>query len=151
DIAVLEKKQGDAAHGKEIFGTVCATCHLAEGSGTDFGPSLNEIGDKLSRQAMYKAILYPDLGISFGYEGYSFEMKDGSSAYGMVSTETAEDVTVKYMSNTQVLSKADIVSRTALSNSLMPANLQAGMNEQDLVDLVEYLMGLKAAVVVSKN
>lgn len=151
DIAVLEKKRGDALHGKAIFETVCSTCHIAEGSGTDFGPALNEIGDKLSRQAMYKAILYPDLGISFGYEGYSFEMKDGSSAYGMVSTETAEDVTVKYMSNTQVLSKADIVSRTALSNSLMPANLQAGMNEQDLVDLVEYLMGLKAAVVVSKN
>lgn len=146
DIAVLEKKQGDAVHGKEIFQTVCATCHLAEGSGTDFGPSLTEIGNKLSRQAMYKAILYPDLGISFGYEGYSFKMKDGSSAYGMVSSETEDEVTVKYLSNAQVLGKADIVSRTPLSNSLMPANLQAGISEQDLVDLVEYLMKLKGAV-----
>lgn len=151
DIAVLEKKRGDAVHGKEIFDTVCATCHLGGGGGTDFGPSLNEIGDKLSRQAMYKAILYPDLGISFGYEGYSFKMKDGSSAYGMIYSETEDEVTVKYIANTQVLRKADIVSRVPLSNSLMPANLQAGLSEQDLVDLVEYLMGLKGKPVVSNR
>lgn len=143
DIAELERKQGNAPHGKEIFNTVCSTCHVAEGSGTDFGPSLNAIGDKLSRQAMYKAILYPDLGVSFGYEGYTFEMKDGSSAYGMIASETATDVTVRYITNTQILNKADIVSRTPLAHSLMPANLQAGITEQELVDLVEYLMSLK--------
>ena len=93
---------------------------------------------------MYKAILYPDLGIGFGYEGYTFKMIDGSTAFGMIASETENEVTVRYLNTTQVLQKSDIESRTPAANSLMPSNLQAGISEQDLVDLVEYLMSLKA-------
>jgi putative membrane-bound dehydrogenase-like protein len=144
DVAVLERRKGDAVHGREIFRAICSTCHVVNGEGTDFGPALSEIGDKLSRQAMYKAILYPDLGIGFGYEGYTFKMIDGSSAFGMIASETENEVTVKYLNTIQVLQKSDIESRTPAANSLMPSNLQAGISEQDLVDLVEYLMSLKA-------
>jgi putative heme-binding domain-containing protein len=111
--------------------------------GTDFGPALSEIGDKLSPQAIYRSILYPDQGISFGYEGYSFKLKDGSEAFGMIASETENEVEIKYINNKQIINKADIVSREQIDNSLMPSNLQAGMTEQDLVDLVEYLKTLK--------
>ncbi len=143
DVAVLEKKNGNAEHGKEIFRAQCSTCHMVNGEGTDFGPGLSEIGDKLSKQAMYRSILYPDQGVSFGYEGYSIKLKDGSEAFGMIASETESEVEVKYINNKQIVAKADIVSREQISNSLMPSNLQAAMTEQDLVDLVEYLMNLK--------
>ncbi|HEX5172464.1 MAG TPA: PVC-type heme-binding CxxCH protein [Cyclobacteriaceae bacterium] len=145
DVAVLESKNGSAEHGKEIFKAQCNTCHRVNGEGTDFGPGLSEIGDKLSKQAMYRAILYPDQGISFGYEGYSLKLKDGSEAFGMISSETESEVEVKYINNKQIVNKADIISREQISNSLMPANLQAGLSEQDLVDLVEYLISLKGS------
>jgi putative membrane-bound dehydrogenase-like protein len=143
DVAILERKEGDVAHGHEVFNAICSTCHMVNGQGTDFGPQLSEIGSKLSRQALYKAILYPDLGISFGYEGYSFEMKDGSKAFGMITSETGNQVTLKYIDNIQTFNKTDIISRTPVSNSMMPSNLQSNIGEQDLVDLVEYLMTLK--------
>jgi hypothetical protein len=41
------------------------------------------------------------------------------------------------------VNKADVVSKTKLENSLMPANLQSTMSEQDIVDLVQYLQTLK--------
>ena len=144
DVSVLESKIGNINHGKEIFATMCSTCHQVNGQGTDFGPGLSEIGDKLSKKAMYRSILYPDQGISFGYEGYSFKLKDGSEPFGMISSETESEIELKYISNKQVINKSDVVSREQISNSLMPSNLQAGMSEQDLVDLVEYLMSLKA-------
>ena len=143
DVAVLESKKGSADHGKDIFKAQCSTCHQVNGDGTDFGPGLSEIGDKLSKQAMYRSILFPDQGISFGYEGYSFKLKDGSEAFGMITSETENEVELKFMNNKHVISKGNIVSREQVSNSLMPSNLQAGMTEQDLVDLVEYLISLK--------
>jgi putative heme-binding domain-containing protein len=143
DVAVLEGKTGSIDHGKEIFKVQCSTCHLVNNDGTDFGPALSEIGDKLSPQAIYRSILYPDQGISFGYEGYSFKLKDGSEAFGMIASETENEVEIKYINNKQIINKADIVSREQIDNSLMPSNLQAGMTEQDLVDLVEYLKTLK--------
>ena len=113
------------------------------GEGVNFGPDLSEIGAKLSREAMYTSILYPDQGISFGYEGYMIKLRDGSSAFGRIVSETADKVEMQYMNNPQTVNKADIVSRTQLPNSLMPGNLQALLTEEELVDLVEYLAGLK--------
>jgi hypothetical protein len=47
------------------------------------------------------------------------------------------------MNNQQTVLKEKIQSRTKLESSLMPSNLQATMTEQELVDLVEYLITLK--------
>lgn len=143
DIGELVSKKGDAIKGKEVFKNICSTCHQVNGEGTNFGPALSEIGDKLSKSAMYKSILYPDLGISFGYEGYMLKMKDGSEAFGMITSESESEIEITYMTNKQTIKKSDVVSKTQLGNSLMPANLQAGMTEEELVDLAEYLSSLK--------
>ncbi len=143
-ISVLEEKTGDALKGKAIFKTLCSTCHQINSEGVNFGPALSEIGSKLPKEALYTAILFPDQGISFGFEGYRIKLKDGSSAIGRIASETDDKIVVQYMSAQQTLAKADIAMKTKLDNSLMPSNLQSSMSEQELVDLVEYLGSLKA-------
>ena len=143
-VSVLVEKEGDVAKGKVVFSALCANCHQINRTGVDFGPALSEIGSKLPKDALYTSILYPDQGISFGYEGYQFQLKDGSSAFGRIVSETADKVVVQYMNNQQTVVKADITSRVKLENSLMSSNLQSSMGEQELVDLVEYLSGLKS-------
>ncbi len=142
-ISVLAEKSGDAIKGKVVFSTLCATCHQVNGEGVNFGPALSEIGSKLPKDALYSSILYPDQGISFGYEGYRIQLKDGSSAFGRIVSETEDKVVMQYMNNQQTVVKAEIVSRLKLENSLMPSNLQSSMSEGDLIDLVEYLSALK--------
>jgi putative heme-binding domain-containing protein len=143
-VSALVSREGKAAQGKEVFKNICSTCHQVNKEGVNFGPDLSEIGDKLSKEALYAAVLFPDQGISFGYEGYRFKMKDGSSAFGKIVSETPEKVDLQYVNAQQTINKADIVSKIKLENSLMPSNLQSTMSEQDLVDLVEYLSTLKA-------
>ncbi len=143
DINELASKKGDAIKGKEVFKNICSTCHQVNGDGTNFGPGLSEIGDKLPKNAIYKSILYPDQGISFGYEGYSLKLKDGTEAFGMITSESESEIEIVYMTNKQTVKKIDVVSKTQLGSSLMPSNLQAGMTEEELVDLVEYLNELK--------
>jgi len=150
-IAVMTDKHGDAVKGQEVFKTLCAQCHKAKGEGVNFGPELSEIGDKLSKEALYTSILFPDQGISFGYEGYRIKLNDGSSAFGRIVSETEDKVDMQYMSNQQTVAKENIASRTKLETSLMPSNLQASMTEQELVDLVEFLSALKKDARVSKN
>jgi len=142
-IAVLSEKKGNAENGKSVFANTCSNCHQINNEGVNFGPNLSEIGNKLSKEAIYTSILFPDQGISFGFEGYTFKMKDGSEAFGMIASETEEKVDIRYMTTQQTLDPKNIVSRTALSNSLMSANLQSLMTEQELIDLVEYLSTLR--------
>jgi len=146
-VADLVKRKGDPANGEKIFSSPtagCATCHQVKGQGIDFGPNLSEIGTKLAKEALYEAILSPNAGISFGFEAWNIELKSGDELYGIVVSDTPEQVAVKSVGG--IVTKvrpAEIARRSKGNLSIMPAGLQQNMSTQDLVDLVEYLVSLK--------
>jgi putative heme-binding domain-containing protein len=150
-VSSLAEKTGDVSKGKGIFKNVCSSCHQVNKEGLNFGPDLSEIGNKLSKEAIYTAILYPDQGISFGYEGYRIKLSDGSTAFGRIVSETGDKIEMQFMTQQQSIDKGDIVSRTQVQNSLMPSNLQSSMSQQELIDLVEYLKNLEGDQIVSVN
>jgi putative heme-binding domain-containing protein len=145
-VSVLVEAKGNANNGKEVFKNLCSNCHQIGNEGTNFGPDLSEIGDKLSKVAIYNSILFPDQGISFGYEGYRISLKDGSMAMGKIVSETEEKIDLQYMASQQTVDKGQVISRTKMESSLMPGNLHSSMSQQELVDLVEYLSGLKSTM-----
>lgn len=145
-ISTLSQLKGDIAQGKKVYTTFCASCHKAGNEGAAFGPALSQIGSKLPKEALYMAILHPDQGISFGYEGYSFKLKDGNTAVGIVASETETEVELVLPGGIKNrVAKNTIASREQMQNSMMPAGLQAAMSQKELVSLVEYLASLKAA------
>ncbi len=144
NIAALEKMEGDPNAGKTVFATYCASCHMADGTGTDFGPGLSDIGSKLSRSFLYSSIVYPSAGINFGYEGYNVKMKDGDVLMGYILGKTENDITLKMMgATTKEIPQKNIQDIEAMDKSLMPEGLDKVMKEQDLVNLVAYLETLK--------
>lgn len=148
-LAELVKRTGDPSRGREVFESqtaACSTCHVVNGKGTDVGPQLSEIGTKLGKDALYQSILDPSSGISFGFEAYNILLKNEDELFGIITSETADELTVK--TQTGVLSKvkkSEIANRQKLTTSLMPVGLQLTMTTQDLVDLVEFLASLKKA------
>jgi putative heme-binding domain-containing protein len=146
-IRELISRKGDARNGLRVFTNAvpgCANCHVVNGRGIELGPDLSEIGAKLGKDALYEAILEPSSGVSFGFEAYSFVLKTGDEVYGLIASETAEDVAVKNVGGVITrLKKTDIESRQRSRLSVMPAGLQVGMSTQELVDLVEYLASLR--------
>lgn len=145
-ISTLSQQTGDIAQGKKVYTTFCASCHKAGNEGAAFGPALSQIGSKLPKEALYMAILHPDQGISFGYEGYTFKLKDGSTAVGIVASETETEVELVLPGGIKNrLAKNAIATREQMQNSMMPAGLQAAMSQKELVSLVEFLASLKAA------
>ncbi|WP_128545823.1 PVC-type heme-binding CxxCH protein [Larkinella soli] len=143
-IPELLAQTGDAGRGLNVYKNNCAICHQVNGEGMDFGPKLSEIGSKLPKEAQYLAILYPDAGISFGYEGYEVKFKDGSTVSGIVASKTESDLQMKFPGGTTSNYKmSDVVSLKQMDSSMMPTGLHENMSTQELVDLVEYLASLK--------
>jgi putative heme-binding domain-containing protein len=148
-IRELVKRTGNSKHGEEIFKSPtvgCSNCHQVNGTGMNFGPNLSEIGAKLGKDALYESILDPSAGISFGYEGWSIELKNGDETVGLITSETADDLTLKTQNGIVTkYKKSDITKRQKMALSIMPTGLQLAMSTQDLVDLVEFLFSLKKA------
>lgn len=143
-VTELLAMNGDATRGLNVYKTNCSVCHQINGDGQDFGPKLSEIGSKLGKDGQYLAILYPDAGISFGYEGYEVKFKDGSTQTGIVSSKTETDLQMKFPGGmVQNFKMADVVKMKQIDSSMMPSGLQEAMATQELVDLVEYLSTLK--------
>lgn len=139
----LVQYTGNAANGKDVFGKYCVTCHIVNGEGSSFGPALSEIGRKLSREGLYRAIMFPSEGISYGYEGLILKLKDGTQVMGLLENETSDVVELRMMNGVKSrYNKAAIDSMTTSTQSPMP-NLLSIMSEGELVDLVEYLSALK--------
>ena len=143
-IPELMAMKGNADSGAVAFATYCGSCHQVKDQGIAFGPDLSEIGSKLSKDALYTSILEPSAGISFGFEGYAFKLKTGASVSGYIASQTEEEISIKMIGGIiEKYKKSDIVSKTLYDQSLMPQGLAEGMGTQQLVDIVEYLSGLK--------
>jgi putative membrane-bound dehydrogenase-like protein len=136
--------EGNKEEGRAVFRKNCMVCHQVNDEGMDFGPKLSEIGSKLSKEGQYISILHPDAGISFGFEGYRINMKDGSTLGGIISSKTETDIDLKLPDGTIISIKtSDIASMDQLENSMMPTGLANSMTTEELVSLVEYLSSLK--------
>jgi putative heme-binding domain-containing protein len=144
DITALAARTGNVKQGKAVFQKFCFACHKAGDLGLDFGPGLSEIGSKLPKSELLLAIVKPNAGISFDYEGWTVETKQGSFLAGIVS-ESDEELTVRMVGGvSQKVKKADVAKRTKMKASLMPEGLHLAMSERELVDLVEFLASLRA-------
>jgi putative membrane-bound dehydrogenase-like protein len=145
-IEELAIRTGDAATGRSAYARACAMCHVAQGTGIDFGPPLSEIGDKLPKAGLYSKILEPNSGIAFNYEGSVVRMRDGRELTGIVVSQTASELALKVIGGVVTRhDMADVSLVIPMDGSLMPERLETALTEQELVDLVEYLSTLRAA------
>ena len=148
-LAELTKMKGEAAQGEQVFfraETACGSCHKVNERGTDIGPALTEIGTKLGKDALFESILEPSAGISFGFEATQVDLKSGDEAYGLIVSDTADELVMKDIKGIVAhYKKSDIARRQQLKTSIMPAGLQQTMSAQEFVDLVEFLSSLRKA------
>lgn len=145
-ISELITRRGDRARGEAVFFSEkvnCAGCHQVGNRGKDYGPRLSEIGVKLGKDALYTAILDPNAGISFGFETWQLEFKDGEEASGLIASETEEEIALKAPGGIVTrYKKSTLAKRQKLKTSTMPGGLEQAMTLQELVDLVEYVSEL---------
>ncbi|MDC0144807.1 c-type cytochrome, partial [Verrucomicrobia bacterium] len=140
-IELLLTAKPNAHKGKAVFQKAgCIACHIVQGEGLDFGPELSDIGNKLSSEQLFEAILKPNQSISLGYEGVNIALKDGTQLIGFVTSESKTVLSLRIPGGLRKdVAKANIKTRAVMKDSLMPAGLDAVISPQELVDLVGWL------------
>jgi putative membrane-bound dehydrogenase-like protein len=130
-----------AAHGKEVFKTLCSTCHRLDREGHQVGPDLLDIRSQ-PKESILLHIVVPDYEIAPGFAASVVELKDGRVVLGIVISETDESITVRQQLGVEEnILRSNIASLTASEHSLMPPGLEATMSKQDMADLLSFLKG----------
>jgi putative heme-binding domain-containing protein len=149
-LSQLATRRGDVERGRKLMAASvkndlqCLKCHTALGKGGSVGPDLSTIGKKASRENLYESILYPSKAIADQYITWQIETKKGTSLVGLIVEETPDALTLRDGNGKDTkIAKGDVESRQKSPKSLMPEDLLVYMSEQDLVDMVEYLLTLK--------
>ncbi len=142
----LAKMSGNAVAGQQLFASkaTCANCHVVNGAGKQVGPDLSEIGSKLSREAMFTSILAPSAGISHNYENFIVLLESGQTISGLKVSETDQQVTIRTAEAIdRTFAQDEITEIKQSEKSIMPDNLHQLVDQQGLVDIVEYMTTLK--------
>jgi putative membrane-bound dehydrogenase-like protein len=143
-LANINALKGDAVYGKTVYINTCAVCHKVNAEGNDFGPKLSEIGSKYPKEGLLNTILHPSEGISFGFEGWTLKLKDGSTVTGIIASKTETDIDLKLPGGTKEQFKtSQVQSITQLKESMMPEGLYKTMSTQGMADLLAYMQQLK--------
>ena len=130
--------------GKRAFDrTGCAQCHRFDGRGGSVGPDLTGLAERMNPPEVLESIIEPSRTIDEAYLMEQFTMSDGTTHLGQAQEETDAVVRLRSLSATSApvsLAKALIVSRKKLDISNMPPGMVNTLTEQQILDLVAYLL-----------
>ena len=123
----------------------CATCHRigALGMGAA-GPILTQAGSRYSDRDLLHAIIEPSAGINENYAATRYEMKDGTVLIGYPTFEEGGElfITSNLMAPNvlTLVKRSDLKSSRPSETSLMPPGLVNSLNENELRDLVAFIL-----------
>ena len=127
--------------------SLCAACHQVAGKGGAAGPDLTHVAGRFQLKDMGEAIIDPNKVISDQFEFSMITKKDGSFITGKVLDKQNGVMTIAIspfdFSQTVDVAEADVQDIKASPISPMPPALINRLNENELRDLMGYLMSLK--------
>ena len=134
---------GNAERGHAIYLQRCSSCHSLGGEGFAVGPDLTTVRNDGKAKTLVN-ICDPNREVAPNYVAYVVETRSGESLVGVIS-DTASGVTVHqpFGKDTVVL-LSDIKRIESQHISLMPEGIEAGMDPQQMADLLEFDFTAKA-------
>lgn len=136
----FESIKPDLTKGRILYDQACAMCHRMGGNGAVIGPQLDGISSRgVSR--VIEDILAPNRNLDPAFQALLIKTKNGEVVSGLLRKEEENLVTLANTSGAEITIKTeDILSREILRQSLMPDNFGELFNNQQLVDLVGFLL-----------
>jgi len=134
--------KGDPQAGK-VLSALCIACHQIGNEGGQIGPNLSGAG-AMGLEAVLRNILTPNAAMEPGYRIYRVEMKKGDIIDAFFVSEVKDAVVIRQAGlPDRRVPKADIRSTKFIRRSLMPEGLLDTLQDQQVADLLAYLMTLK--------
>jgi len=137
--AILKGGPGNPYAGEATFTARCASCHKLFFKGGKVGPDLTSY-QRDSLGTMLLSIVNPNAEIREGYQYYSVETNDGRTLSGFFVDRDNQVTVLRGLGGENItLRAAEIKELQPMGQSLMPAGLLDGLEDQQLRDLFAYL------------
>jgi putative heme-binding domain-containing protein len=147
---------GNAVRGKELFygDANCSSCHMVDGKGGRLGPELTAVGGSRTVESIVDSVRNPSRRLAWGlteatkefpqeYETVTVVTADGREIKGVALNEDDFSVQLMDMSeNIHMFEKDKLRSFSKNRVSLMPAYNASLLSDQDLQDVVAYLLSV---------
>ena len=141
----LQAGSRNFAHGERTFAAArCIVCHRFAGDGGSTGPDLTQAGGRFQVKDVVEAIVDPSLVVSDQYRASVVQTADGQVFTGRVVAESPEQITLvidpEDATKVVTIARSNIEAIHQSATSLMPAGLLDQLNEDEVLDLVAYVL-----------
>ena len=138
-------KSRNFENGQKMFGAArCVVCHRFFGDGGATGPDLSQAAGRFQLKDLTEAIIDPSKVVSDQFRGSVVVTDSGKVFTGKVVSETKDELTIlvspEDSTKIEVIKKSSIEENKPLTTSMMPKDLLKELNEDEVYDLLAYLL-----------
>lgn len=136
---------GDAMRGRAIFfgKGECSTCHTISGEGGFLGPDLSSYGSSVSDTAIRSEIVRPERIPVEGYRSAVLTTAEGGRLEGLIRNE--DNFSIQFQTRDgsfHFFQKSELRKIEHLDASLMPTNYRERLSDEELNNLVSFLVSV---------
>jgi putative heme-binding domain-containing protein len=122
----------------------CIVCHRFAGDGGATGPDLTQLAGRFNLKDLTESLLDPSKVISDQYKASVVRKLSGEIITGRIITDTPDEITIvvnpEDATKIVKIAKSEIEQQTPSATSLMPKDLLNSLNEEEVLDLLAYLL-----------
>ena len=131
--------QANLSTGRALFAKTCANCHVLYGEGKSAGPDLTG-GNRRNLDYLLENLLDPSGLVAADFRMTVFQLEDGQTISGVIVEQTERTLTIQTQQERVTIARGDIERQRPSNLSLMPDGLLTPLSEEQVRDLVGYLM-----------
>jgi len=140
--AKLQPADLEDAHlgqGRQMYTMICSACHVMYGQGGQIGPDLTG-SNRANLDYLLENIFDPSAVVSADYQMTMLTLKDGRVLTGVVADENERTLKLRQAAVEMNVEKSEIQDRQVSPVSMMPEGLLLALSEEQVRDLIAYLM-----------
>ncbi|MFN0052366.1 MAG: c-type cytochrome, partial [Planctomycetales bacterium] len=137
-------QQGNRSQGRAVFQKLCANCHRLFDAGGTIGPDLTG-AQRTSLDYLLQTLVDPSAAVARDYQMQIIETTGGRTITGLIVDESPAAITLQTVNERMVVLKSDIENQAASPASMMPEGMLSQLSNDQIRDLLAYLMGPEQA------
>jgi putative membrane-bound dehydrogenase-like protein len=132
-------KRGDLPAGRVLFNKLCASCHVLYGQGKQIGPDLTG-SNRDNLDYLLENIVDPSAIVPVDFRISVVTLKDGRVLTGVVGGQTGRTLAVQTQTERLTVERSEVDTVRPTPQSLMPDGLLGDLRDEQVRDLIAYLM-----------